>query len=231
MAFRDTKTPLKPKVKAKWQLEKVKNRYVLTPEQEKNLRRLYATEMNLTLMKWFGISHTSLHRLARKMGLKKDMNVIRKHHADQVRRTCEENGYYASLRGRVPQKALEAYKAKVATGWSLTTWLKENYPEKHAERARKARLTRIANMKKERRRRRAGLDARTREHMPQFNYSARERNQRYSAKARGYILGDYRENSGERYTIFFDGETRRSQKFEKSCEMSGFRFRELTINN
>ena len=66
-----------------------------------------------------------------------------------------------------------------------------------------------------------GLDPLTHLHNPQFAYSRRQVNQRTSAKRRGYILGDMRENMGERYTIYYDGGTERSERFEQSLKRLG----------
>lgn len=109
MAF--TKTPLKPKGKAKWQLPmkagKSGNLTFYLPDGELRERfiKLYPIHFNEKLMRWFGISHTTLHRFARQCGLKKDMKTIKKKHAAAVKRICEKNGYYDSLRGKRPSEA------------------------------------------------------------------------------------------------------------------------------
>ena len=45
---------------------------------------------------------------------------------------------------------------------------------------------------------------------------------RSNAKKRGYILGDASESSGERYTIYYDEATDRSERFEMTLDKDGF---------
>lgn len=73
------KTPLKPLGKAKWQLptEGRFHRYLLEGENLERFRKLYPKHSNARLMKWFGISDSTLQRLRRELGLSKDMAAVR----------------------------------------------------------------------------------------------------------------------------------------------------------
>ena len=52
-------------------------------------------------------------------------------------------------------------------------------------------------------------------------------NHRYHALRRGYFfMEDCSEGSGERYNIYYDGETARSPRFETNLEKDGFRIME-----
>lgn len=73
----------------------------------------------------------------------------------------------------------------------------------------------------EKRRVRIGLNQRTGLTCPVDKYSETHHGIRYRAQSRGYVLGDAYEFSGERYTIFFTEESRRSAIFERHCVQHG----------
>ena len=105
MSFRNTKTPLKPTTAAKWQVPMRPNvksgakEYYLEGELKERFCKLFPKNSNRRMMTWFGISFSTLQRFKRECGLEKDMKAIRKQQAKDAKKTCEENGYYASLRG------------------------------------------------------------------------------------------------------------------------------------
>ena len=47
-------------------------------------------------------------------------------------------------------------------------------------------------------------------------------------KMRGYILGDRRDEMGERFTIYWDDQTERSSIVERHAEQNGFKIMRLT---
>lgn len=165
--------------------------FYLTEELEAEFRRLFPRTPNPDMMGLFGISFSTLQRMKRELGLKKDMKVIKHKQAMHIKRLCKKNGYYDSLRGKAPSpQCLEAYKRKVEEeGFSSIRSLKENNP-----RGYRALMKRKSKQRKE---------AWVRD------------------KRRGYILGDMRENMGERYTIYYDGGTERSERFERSLKQLG----------
>ena len=68
---------------AKYQLPRVnpnnsKSAYYFTPELEKKFRKLYPITSNIMLMSLFGVSSYTISRLAERLGLEKNMRVIRK---------------------------------------------------------------------------------------------------------------------------------------------------------
>lgn len=94
--------------------------------------RLYPKHTTVEMMKLFGISSTTVHRLARKHGLSKNMKVIRRKWIKAVKKTCEANGYYDSLRGHpLPDVAIAAYKRKVAEGYHPIKHLKATNPSRY----------------------------------------------------------------------------------------------------
>ena len=104
--------------------------YYLTPELEQHFRRLFPVTMNRDMMRIFGISFSTMERFKRDLGLQK--NTIRHKHAQQVKRICEENGYYDSLRGKQPSDAcIEAARQKRASGFHPLKALKQKNPKKY----------------------------------------------------------------------------------------------------
>ena len=194
--------------------------YYLTEELEAEFRRLFPRTPNPDMMGLFGISFSTLQRMKRELGLKKDMKVIKHKQAVHIKRLCKKNGYYDSLRGKAPSpQCLEAYKRKVEEeGFSSIRSLKENNPRGYRALMKRKSKQRKEAWARDKRRISMGLDPLTHLHNPQFAYSRRQVNQRLSAKRRGYILGDMRENMGERYTIYYDGGTERSERFEQSLK-------------
>ena len=105
MSFRNTKTPLKPTKEAKWQVPMRPNaqsgvmEYYLEGELKERFCTLFPKNSNRRMMAWFGISFSTLQRFKREFGLEKDMKAIRKQQAKDIKKICERNGYYASIRG------------------------------------------------------------------------------------------------------------------------------------
>ena len=91
--------------------------YVLTAEQREWLCRWFPEEENSRLMKASGMSHSTLHRFARQLHLTKSkagMKRIKRRQAAQIKRVCERNGYYDSLRGHQPSLACGRRYAKAS---------------------------------------------------------------------------------------------------------------------
>ena len=111
MSVRNTKTPLKPTTEAKWQVPMRPNakrgvkEYYLEGELKERFCKLFPKNSNRRMMTWFGISFSSLQRFKRECGLEKDMKAIRKQQAKDTKKTCEENGYYASFSGHAVSEA------------------------------------------------------------------------------------------------------------------------------
>lgn len=144
MSFRNTKTPLKPTTSAKWQVPKrphpgmsVKE-YYLEGELKERFCKLFPKNSNRRMMTWFGISYCTLHRFRRELGLEKDMRTIRKQQSKDVKKTCERNGYYDSIRGKAPSDAcMEGARKLRAEGFHPMKQLKTNNPRKYKRVLRK----------------------------------------------------------------------------------------------
>ena len=90
--------------------------YVLTDEQRAWLCKWFPEEENSRLMKASGMSHSTLHRFAREFGLTKSpkgWKRIKKRQAAHIKRVCEKNGYYDSLRGKQPSEACRKATAQM----------------------------------------------------------------------------------------------------------------------
>lgn len=230
MSFAGTHTPRKgeSRRKQKYVVSMVDGKYRLTPEQEKEFIRLYPITMNPDLMGIFGISFSTLQRFKRQYGLKKDMKIIKHKQAMMIKRLCEKNGYYDSMRGKqLSPQCRAAADALRATGFHPLKYLKETNPRRYKAVQKRRSVRRTEQMKQERRRADMGLSPRTNLHLPQFKFTKRQVNHRYNALSRGYTLGDMRERFGERYTIYYDKDTDRSALFEKNLINDGFTIKEL----
>lgn len=207
---------------------------VLTPEQEAWLRRWYPEVENPILMKASGMSHSTLHRFAREFGLvksEKGIKGIRKRQAAHIKKVCEANGYYDSLRGKPVSEACLQATAKM---WQEIRDGKREHPfkimkrtnprkyKKWLERRSEARREQV---RKEIRREIYGLPRKTKLKIVVMNKFTRSQVcHRYYALKRGYILmEDCSEQGGERYNIYYDDLTDRAPIFERNLIKDGFK--------
>lgn len=207
--------------------------YVLTAEQEAWLRRWYPEEENSVLMELSGIKFSTLHRFAREFGLTKSdkgMRRIRKRQSVKAVRKLKKSGYYDSIRGRKPS---EANRRATAQMWkdirdgrreSPVSIMKRENPRKYRLWMRRKSDERKETIRKERLRVKYGLERQTRLNcVVMCKYTKSQRNHRYNALRRGYIvMEDCSEQGGERYNIYYDDDTVRSDEFEKNLCSDGF---------
>lgn len=234
MSFRNTKTPRMAEIegKARYQvpsrLVRGVKTYYLTPELERHFRRLFPVTMNRDLMRLFGISFSTMERFKRDLGLQKNMKTIRHKHAQQVKRICEENGYYDSLRGKQPSEAcIEAGRQKRASGFHPMKALKQKNPRKYRRVVQQWSEARRELIRKERIRVNWGLGQDTNIHIPYDPYGKKQRNFRYTCQAVGYIPGNAHDPA-ERWKIFYTKDTKRGTIREQHGTALGFKFEPLT---
>ena len=209
--------------------------YVLTEEQEAWFRRWFPTIENSRLARSMGISQNTLHVFARRFGLKKSekgMAGIRSRQAIAAKKTCERNGFYASIRGKKPCEATRIGTAKmwleVREGKREHPFLimKRERPERYAQMLENRSKERRERIRKERLRLLYCLDKKTRLYTPLTPYKHSQTSHRLNALKRGYFVAqDCREGSPDRYVIFYDDDTERSEQFEKNCIKDGFTFK------
>lgn len=208
--------------------------YVLTEEQKEWLRRWYPEVESSRLMKASGLKFSTLHRFARELGLTKSddgIKGIRKRQAAHIKRLCQKNGYYDSLRGRQPS---EACRQATAQMWQdirdgkrehPAAIMKRENPRKYRQWMKRKSESRKKTIRLEHARLTYGLERKTRLRcVVMQKYTRSQSCHRYNALKRGYILmEDCSEGSGHRYTIYYDGDTQRAPKFERNLIADGFR--------
>ena len=227
MSFRNTKTPLKPTTAAKWQVPMRPNptsgakEYYLEGELKERFCKLFPKNSNRRMMAWFGISFSTLQRFKRECGLEKDMKSIRKQQAKDIKRICDRNGYYASIRGKAPSEAcMEAARRLRAAGFHPIKQLKANNPRKYKRMLRKKSEQRKELWRKERLRAFYGLDRQTNLHIPSSPLSHRAAAQKYAMiKACNYFADPL----GDPHIICYDSETQRSAQREATAAKHGLK--------
>lgn len=211
--------------------------YVLTDEQREWFCKWFPEEENSRLMKASGMRHSTLHRFAREFGLtksEKGMRRIRKRQAAHIKRVCEKNGYYDSLRGKQPS---EASRKATAQMWQDIREGKREHPARimRRENPRKYRKwmqrksqERKETIRNEQRRMLYGMERKTRlKCIVMCKYTRSQTSHRYNALKRGYIvMEDCSEQGGERYNIYYDNETERTPIFEKNLLKDGFHIKQ-----
>ena len=208
-------------------------KWVLTSEQEVWFRKWFPEEENSRLMKASGMSHSTLHRFARELGLtksEKGIKRIKKRQAAHIKRVCEKNGYYDSLRGKQPS---EACRKATAQMWQEIRDGKREHPARIMKRTnpRKYRkwMQRISEerketFRKETRRVLYGLPRKTNLRIVLCKFTRSQVSHRHYALKRGYFfMEDCSEEGGERYNIYYDDKTERAPIFEQNLLKDGFR--------
>lgn len=227
MSFRNTKTPLKPTKEAKWQVSMRPNEksgvkeYYLEGELKERFCKLFPKNSNRRMMAWFGISFSTVQRFKREFGLEKDMKAIRKQHAKDIKKICERNGYYASIRGKAPSEAcLEATRQLRAAGFHPMKQLKANNPRKYKRLMQKKSEQRKELWRKERLRQKYDLDRQTSLHIPLNPLS-------HSASSHKHAMikccNYFADPLGDPHIICYDSDTQRSARREATAAKHGLK--------
>jgi hypothetical protein len=227
MSFRNTKTPLKPTTAAKWQVPMRPNtksgakEYYLEGELKDRFCKLFPKNSNRRMMAWFGIGFSTLQRFKREFGLEKDMQSIRKQHAKDIKKICERNGYYASIRGKAPSEAcLEATRQLRASGFHPMKQLKATNPRKYKQLMRKKSEQRKELWRKERIRAFYGLERQTNLRIPAAPLSHSASSHKHAMiKSCNYFADPL----GDPHIVCYDSETQRSARREATAEKYGLK--------
>ena len=225
MSFRNTKTPNKPTTAAKWQVPMRPNpksgmkEYYLEGELKERFCKLFPKNSNRRMMTWFGIGFSTLQRFKREFGLEKDMKAIRKQHAKDIKKICERNGYYASLRGKKPSEAsIEATRRLRASGFTPINQLKANNPRRYKQLMRKRSEQRKELFRKEQLRAFYGLDRQTHLRIPDNPMSRKAIAHKYAMiKACNYFADPL----GDHHIVCYDSDTKRSEQREATAAKYG----------
>lgn len=206
---------------------------VLTDDQKAWLYKWFPEVENPILLAVSGLSHSALHRFAREFGLtksEKGIRGIRKRQAAQIKKVCEKNGWYDSLRGKLPSEACQQGKVRM---WKEiregirehpAKILKRLNPRKYKRWLMNKSISRKETIRKEKTRILYGLPRKTNlKNIVMCRFTRSQLNHRYSALRRGYIImEDSSEQGGDRYKIYYDEDTQRSKLFERNLIEDGF---------
>lgn len=206
---------------------------VLDEAQEVWLRRWFPEVENRQLMEASGLSHSTLHRFARQLGLKKSkkgLREIKRRQTAHVKKLCTQNGYYASLKGKQPSEACKQATRKM---WQDIRDGKREHPM-HVMRRKNPKKYQLCNQRKSETRKELirketlrtlyGLERKTKLHIVMCKYTHRQVHHRSNALKRGYILMvNCSEQGGERYNIYYDDDTQRGARFERNLVADGFK--------
>lgn len=209
---------------------------VLTDYQREWLNDHFRDKENSKIMELMNLSHSTLHRMVRKMKLTKSeagMRAIKKRQAAHIKKVCTENGYYDSLRGKKPSEAaLESTRRLRESGFNPIARLKEKSPYRYKKWLEKKTEARRKLVRDERRRMVFGLEPKTKlgKMMMRKQFTHNEVSFRHNMLKQGYILGDLDPENGERWTIFYDTETARSAIREQHAVERGFKILPLPEN-
>lgn len=230
MSFNNTHTPTKPTKKAKWQVpmrtgKHCAKEFYLEGELKDKFCELFPKHSNARMMQWFGISFSTLQRFKRELGLEKDMTAIRKELAKDVKKICEKNGYYDSLRGKAPCQAARDAAAKLrAEGFHPWKRLKEINPRKY-KRAQKKKAEKWRETR-ERDKRRVGFGF---EPQTGFRHSFVKLSHMASAQKSLMIKHcNYFADYDHPTWVCYDSETQRSPRREFTAIRNGLRIVEVT---
>ena len=179
--------------------------WTLTAEQEAWMRKWFPEEENRRLMEVSGMRAS-------------------------IKRKLEKNGYYASMRGRKPSEAcVEAVRnmwQEVRDGKRVHPIhaMKHENPKRYQQYMQRKSEVRKEAIRKEQMRVMYGLERKTNLiNIVMRTYTRRQTSHRYNALRRGYfVMSDCSEQGGERYNIYYDEQTTRSEKFERNLIADGF---------
>ena len=199
--------------------------FYIEGELKERFCELFPKHSNVRIMQWFGISFSTLQRFKRELGLAKDMTAIRKELARDVKKICEKNGWYDSLRGKAPsQAALDATAKLRAEGFHPWKRLKEINPRKYKrackKRAEKWRETR----ERDKRRVSFGFEPQTGFRHTFVKLSNTASSQKHAMIHQCNYFADYDHPTW----VCYDSETRRSERREQTAIRHGLRIVEVT---
>lgn len=195
--------------------------YYLEGELKERFCKLFPKNSNRRMMAWFGLSFSTLQRFKREFGLEKDMKSIIRQQANDTKKICERNGYYASLRGKKPSEAcFDGARKLFASGFHPMKQLKANNPRKYRKLMRKKSEQRKELWRKERLRAFYGLERQTNLRIASSPLS-------HSASAHKHAMikccNYFADPLGDPHVICYDSETQRSAQREATAAKHGLK--------
>ena len=192
--------------------------YYMDEDLMQKFCRLFPIHSNRRIMLWFGLSFSTVQRFARQYGLKKNMRAIRKELARDVKKICEANGYYNSLRGQRPsEQCIEATRKMRAEGFHPLRRLKENNPRKYKRLMRQKSEARKELWRKERMRESYGLERKTKLSVKPYTMTRAARSYKH------FMIKNYNYFHDPDHTLWvcYDSETSRSDRCETTAARHG----------
>lgn len=212
------------KTEAKYQLPMRRNPktggmyYVLEGENKDMFIKLYPTTFDEEMMQIFGIGFQKVRKLGRELGLKKDLQSIRKKIGAKISATMRESGYCASLKGHIP-KPLEAYVQKLKDGTIPTPMEKFRAncsSEQLCDFTRRMSEAMSKTIRKDRVRIKYGLPQKTKYHLPDDAEKRAARQKREMISACNYFADPAHPN-----WVCYDKDTKRSAVREATAIRRG----------
>jgi len=207
---------------------------VLSDEQREWFFRWFPVTENRRMAKAMGLSQSAVRQMARRMGLRKSdagRAAIHRRSARIMARTFERRGLYAAKRNRpsspATKEGVRRFWEDVREGRRLSPLdtMRQN-PKRYAAYIARISADRKETIRKEKLRLVYGLGRKTRLTAVVLKPFTRSQiAHRSNALKRGYLLDyDCSEGTAGRYVIYYDGETERSEQFERNCMKDGFTF-------
>lgn len=189
------------------------SKIVLAPDQEKWLIAHFKHTKNEEIMARLGLTHSTLHRIARDLGLKKTRQFIKKcqlNAAQMGREACIVSGRYAALKGkRPPNGDANCFKKGQSNRDRFS-------PKRYKEINEKRRQTWLQTRAKDRARFTFGFEQKTK-----FRFVKQPKSKvsyRYNMKKKGYIV-DRAHN-----VFFYPNEAMRRPIAERNGAKFGIKF-------
>lgn len=192
------------------------NKIELTPEGEMFFRNSFPFCSNDDICVQMGLSSPTMHRMARKMNLKKDPdweNWMRLKLGKKILAIKRRNGTTPPRGYIIPNSE----RFRIKKGESLHARLT---PEKRAALHAKSGAKLKETLMRERLRTKYGLKPLTKRKVTRHSIAII--NWRSSAKARGYIVNDGRSSEGMSKAVYYTDNTIRGERFEKNGTRHGF---------
>jgi len=226
MSFNNTETPRKPTGKPKYIVPMRPHNgtgameYYMEGEVKRMFCKLFPIHSNRRIMLWFGLSHSTVQKFAHKFGIKKNMTAVRKELARDVKKICEANGYYDSMRGKAPSEAcIEAIRKMFEEGYHPLKALKEKSPQKYKNVLKKRSEERKTLFLKEKRRLLWGLEQKTNLRVKLFKMTRTAMGQKHAMIKKHNYFADPDHSSW----VCWDSETDRSPRMEKTAQKHGLK--------
>lgn len=198
----------------------------LTEKETQWIIRHYKHTTNDDIMQKFGIGESTLHRLARKYGLKKSRQQTRKTQrmaVDAACEACRRYGVYEETAQRMKKKMAEMYARGERIPGSFepgVTNLMRLGPKRNAERIEKARLKRNETIRKDRLRIHWGLPQKSKMRLTFNGYT--EQHRKKSVHRNIFRRFNYIVERGSN-EVYYDEETDRRPIMEANAHKYGLK--------